>query len=202
MPPIVRKSTPSSKTKHQDVAAFIPLDRFDPDVQQVGKVLKKYTITSNCSFSTIIHVPPSELISALTGDHTSHVTNKMLYQEVIKRLSDGETIAFWSYMIDQVKSCDLALRLKVERSDDDEITIRVSSVREEGENERRNTFSCTANPSNLPTPSDLEETLPNPHPTATKKLRLLLNNGTILLRKLPFGQTSFTFTLRLKLAKS
>lgn len=55
--------------------------------------------------------------------------------------------------------------------------------------------------SNLPTSSDFEETLPNPHPTATKKLRLSLNNGTILLRKLPFDQTSFTFSAQVKVSE-
>ncbi|GMH95781.1 hypothetical protein TL16_g13231 [Triparma laevis f. inornata] len=123
------------QNKHQDVAATKPLDRFDPDVKRDAdcNVLKKHTVTSNCScsFSTSIHVPPDAFFKALTNDHASHVTNKMLYQEVVKRLSEGETVVFWSYMLDQVKSCDLTLRLKVKRSDDDEIMTRVSSVREE-----------------------------------------------------------------------
>ena len=32
--------------------------------------------------------------------------------------------------------------------------------------------------------------LPNPHSTASKKLRLILKNGTIVLRPLQFGQVS------------
>ncbi|GMH69584.1 hypothetical protein TrLO_g5584 [Triparma laevis f. longispina] len=62
---------------------------------------------------------------------------------------------------------------KVEKRDGDEITrIGVTSVKDE----------------------ELGSALPNPHPTWTKKLRLVLNTGTILLQPLPFEQTSFTFT--------
>ena len=46
-----------------------------------------------------------------------------------------------------------------------------------------------ANLHNAPFFSELESaSLPNPHSTASKKLRLLLDEGTIVLRPLQFGQ--------------
>lgn len=46
--------------------------------------------------------------------------------------------------------------------------------------------------------SELESTsLPNPHSTTTKKARLLHNEGIIVLRPLPLGQTFFTFTAQI-----
>ena len=57
--------------------------------------------------------------------------------------------------------------MQVERQDIDLVLIRVTSVELE----------------------ELEATsLPNPYATANKRLRLLLDEGRIVLRSLPFGQ--------------
>ncbi|GMH99179.1 hypothetical protein TrVE_jg10254 [Triparma verrucosa] len=94
--------------------------------------------------------------------------DKLSFQKIIE-----EGVAYWSFLFGNDESCDLLLRMQVERQDIDLVLIRVTSVELE----------------------ELEATsLPNPYATANKRLRLLLDEGTIVLRPLPFGQTSFTFT--------
>lgn len=145
-----------------------PLEFDSPNVMKFDdNVISKSTITNNCSFSTSIRMPPQELLDALTKDHTA-TDSKLLFQKTVKK-SDGEIVVYWSFMLDKTKtSCDLLLRLTVEK-DGDEIRIGVVSVEEVGE-------------------------LPDPYPNATKELRLLLKGGTILLQPLPFMQIAFTFT--------
>ncbi|GMI09865.1 hypothetical protein TrVE_jg7422 [Triparma verrucosa] len=63
--------------------------------------------------------------------------------------------------------------MRVERQDEAGVIVSVESV-EVGELEAAS--------------------LPNPHSTASKKLRLLLKEGMIILRPLPFGQTSLTIS--------
>ncbi|GMH79638.1 hypothetical protein TL16_g08210 [Triparma laevis f. inornata] len=46
-----------------------------------------------------------------------------------------------------------------------------------------------------------DASLPNLHPTAAKNFRLLLSSGTITLQRLPYGQTSFTFSTQLTLGE-
>ncbi|GMH97992.1 hypothetical protein TrST_g1244 [Triparma strigata] len=83
--------------------------------------------------------------------------------------STSKTIVHWSF-VEQNKEYNLLLCLKEEeRQNDGEIIISVESVHE-------------------------EEGLDLPAPTVAKTFRLLVKGGTITLRSLPFGQTSFTFT--------
>ncbi|GMH74726.1 hypothetical protein TrLO_g3365 [Triparma laevis f. longispina] len=82
-------------------------------------------------------------------------------------------------MFDQNKSCDLLLHMNLEHQGDDEIIIKVSSASIDGE----------------------DASLPNLHPTAAKNFRLLLSSGTITLQRLPYGQTSFTFSTQLTLGE-
>ncbi|GMH70055.1 hypothetical protein TrLO_g14469 [Triparma laevis f. longispina] len=131
--------------------------------------------TNNCSFSIKIHDEPQTFLEALTSNHVNTTMTEKLYQEVIENESSSgaEIIVYWSMMATSSKSCDMILQFLVEKQDDDEIIIRVVSIEEE----------------------DLETIITSdPFPNATKKLRLLITNGTILLRPLPFKQTSFTFT--------
>ena len=79
----------------------------------------------------------------------------------------------------------------VEKQDEDGVLVKVESVEEEGErgDERMKQrlgllLTCVTLFS-----AELEATsLPNPHSTASKKLWLLLKEGTIVLRPLRFGQ--------------
>ena len=57
----------------------------------------------------------------------------MLYQKLMEGSSGEESVVlFWSFMV-EMKSCELALRLQVERHNEDEIIIGVESVEEKGE---------------------------------------------------------------------
>ncbi|GMH53843.1 hypothetical protein TrST_g8092 [Triparma strigata] len=131
-------------------------------------------VTNSVTFNAKIHEEPNKLLDSLLGDQMS-TTNEKMYQEVVQDEIDGEIVTYWGFMLDKVTSCSTILRLVTSTTvqDHNEIRIAVSSVVEE----------------------ELEETtLPSPHPAATKTFRLLFNKGTIILRPLPFGQTSFNFT--------
>ncbi|GMH53591.1 hypothetical protein TrLO_g210 [Triparma laevis f. longispina] len=157
-----------------------PLDCDDPGIKFNNNVLTE--TTNSCRFSVSIHEEPEAFLDALMKDKTETEISKTLYQKVIQdeRVRDSRVVVYWSFMVGKYKACDLLLRLLLEKKDENEIVIRAVSVDEE----------------------ELETTiLPNPHPHATKKFRLLLNAGAILLRPLPFGQTSFTFTARVQIGE-
>ncbi|GMI09798.1 hypothetical protein TrVE_jg7395 [Triparma verrucosa] len=143
-----------------------PLDHNNPMVRKFGaNVLSQNTTINNCRSDVSIHEEPQVLLEALLSNQTK--VGKMLFQKVIE-----EGVAYWSFMVGATKCCDLLLRMQVVRQDEEEVVVRVESVDEE----------------------ELESaSLPNPHSTASKKFRLLLKDGTIVLRPLQFGQTSLTF---------
>ncbi|GMI14746.1 hypothetical protein TrVE_jg7316 [Triparma verrucosa] len=157
--------------------AVDPLDRdSDPEVVKKNEVLSKNTVTNKCSFRVNIHEELETFFAALVGNQNSHAAN-VIFQKIIKEERQTNSLAvfcYWGYMIDNTRSCDLLLRLNVVYSDAEKIRMEVMSVDE----------------------SDLgtKDPLPIPHPTASKKIRLLLSNGTIILQKVPLGQTAFTFT--------
>jgi hypothetical protein len=104
-----------------------PLDRVDPRVKKVGaNVLSKNTTTNTSYFSVDVHETPEALLEALLSDQTR--VGETLFQKVLE-----EGVVYWSFMIGTTKSCDVILRMRVERQDRDEISIRVNSVKEEGE---------------------------------------------------------------------
>ena len=105
-----------------------PLSRGTPGVKDFGvKVLSKSTTINNCQNDTTIHEEPAVLLEALIGDQPK--MGKTLFQRV---LEDG--VAFWSFMVEgTTKSCDLLLRMRVERQGEDRTVVRVESVEEEGE---------------------------------------------------------------------
>ncbi|GMH79622.1 hypothetical protein TrLO_g105 [Triparma laevis f. longispina] len=124
---------------------FRSLDLDNPNVTKFSDNVVSSS-TNNCWFGTTIHVPPEEVFDAFFGDFTN-ATNKMLYQKVIEdERGDESVVLFWSFMVDQTKSCELALRLKKVKGSEGEIIIGVESVEEE----------------ELAT-----MTLPNPHSTNT-----------------------------------
>ncbi|GMH91631.1 hypothetical protein TrVE_jg5557 [Triparma verrucosa] len=143
-----------------------PLDPDNPMVRKVGpNMLSHNTTINNCHTEITIHEEPQVLLEALLGDQTK--VGNMLFQRVV-----GEGVAYWSFM-EATKCCDLFLRMQVERQDEEEVVVGVESVDEE----------------------ELESaSLPDPNSTASKRFRLLLKEGTIVLRPLQFGQTLFTFT--------
>jgi len=141
-----------------------PLDHNNPGVTVLDNNVRSENTTIS-RFSVDIHEEPQAFLKALLGDHPK-VVAKRLFQKVLE-----EGVLYWSFMAGNNKSCDLLLRLCVERQDEEEIFIRVTAVEEE----------------------ELYSSLPNAHSTAAKNLRLLLKEGTIVLQPLPFGQTSFTF---------
>ncbi|GMH77977.1 hypothetical protein TL16_g07607 [Triparma laevis f. inornata] len=159
----------------------VKFDAINPDDFLVTRdehdVLSKNTTTNTCSFSVKIHDDPKPFLQALITDHTPE--GKLLHQKVLED-DDSGIIVYWSFLADKMKaSCDLLLRLNIEE-DGDEIRIGVISVDEQ----------------------DLEATLPfDTHPTSTKKLRLFLNDGMIVLRPLEFNQTSFMFTAIAKIGE-
>lgn len=44
---------------------------------------------------------------------------------------EGSGVVFWSFMVEKTKSCELALRLQVERHNEDDVIIGEESVEEE-----------------------------------------------------------------------
>ncbi|GMH62401.1 hypothetical protein TrST_g13775 [Triparma strigata] len=142
-----------------------PLNRATPGVKKVGDVLSENTTINNCRTNVTIHEDPKVLLEAILSDQMK--VGKTLYQKTVE-----EGIFYWSFMVSNTKSCDLLMSMRVERQDEDRVVVRAESVEEEG----------------------LEATsLPNPHSTASKKLRLLLKEGKIILQPHQFRQTSFTF---------
>ena len=133
------------------------------------KILERVTKTLHLN----LHEDPAEVLAALlTSTSKSPPANGSKIRLRQKVLKADETIVYWS-LVEQNKDYQLLLRLRVETQDDQEIRISVESIDEE----------------------DLDSTcLPVPQPSATRTFRLRLKGGTIILRPLPFGQTSFTFT--------
>ena len=104
-----------------------PFDRDNPGVKKVGgNVLVKSTTTNTCSFNVDIHEGLEELLEALFNDQTK--VDKTLFQQVIE-----EGVVYWSFMVNNTKSCDLLLRMRVERQEEAGAVVRVESVEEEGE---------------------------------------------------------------------
>ena len=66
------------------------------------------------------------MLEALLGNQAK--VGKMLFQKVVE-----EGIAYWSSMVETTKCCDLLLRIRLERQDEEEVVVRVESVNEEGE---------------------------------------------------------------------
>ncbi|GMH95955.1 hypothetical protein TrVE_jg11901 [Triparma verrucosa] len=144
-----------------------PLDPDNPMVRKVGaNVLSQNTTINDCRTDVTIHEDPEVLLAAILNDQTN--VGKALFQKVVE-----EGVAYWSFIVTNTKSCNLLLRMWVERQDEDGIVVRVESVDKE---------ELKATP------------LPNPHSTASKKFRLIFKEGAVILRPLQFGQTSFTFT--------
>ncbi|GMI10396.1 hypothetical protein TrLO_g9894 [Triparma laevis f. longispina] len=180
------KEALKDKLKKLDAAApaseFRPLNFDNPNVTKFdNNVVSSSITTTNCSFGSRIHEPPEEVFDALFGEFTN-ATNKMLYQKAcVGERGDESVVLFWSFVVDQMKSCELALRLKkVEGSEGEgEIIIEVKSVEEE----------------------ELETmTLPNPHSTAKKRM-LILSKGAIILRGVQFGQTLLTFSAQVEVCE-
>ncbi|GMH81573.1 hypothetical protein TrST_g8901 [Triparma strigata] len=163
---ILRKKLRRTDGADASSAHAKPLDRATPGVQEVGpNVLTENRTINNSRTDVTIHEGLEELLEALFGEQMK--VGKTLYQKIVE-----EGVFYWSFMVDNTKSCDLLLRMRVERQDEDGVVVGVESVEEE----------------------ELEATsLPNPHSTASKKFWLPLKEGTIFLRPLQFGQTLFTF---------
>lgn len=117
--------TSSDSTTATSIA---PFDRDNPGVKKVGgtNVLVKSTTTNTCSFNVDVHEVPEALLEALLNDQTK--VDKTLFQQVIE-----EGVAYWSFMVNNTKSCDLLLRMQVERQEEAGAVVRVESVKEEGE---------------------------------------------------------------------
>jgi hypothetical protein len=103
-----------------------PLDHNNPGVTVLDNNVRSENTTIS-RFSVDIHEEPQAFLKALLGDHPK-VVAKRLFQKVLE-----EGVLYWSFMAGNNKSCDLLLRLCVERQDEEEIFIRVTAVEEEGE---------------------------------------------------------------------
>ncbi|GMH91805.1 hypothetical protein TrST_g2646, partial [Triparma strigata] len=161
----------------------VPLLVTDPNVIKASDdILTKNHVTNNVTFSAKIHEEPDALLDALLGDQTSMATSsKKMHQEVIKEESASAIVTYWGFMLDQVTACSIVLRLVKSQKAQDTNAIRIEVASVESE-------------------EDLDDiALPTPYPTATKSFRLLLRKGTIILKPLPFGQTSFTLTAQASL---
>ncbi|GMH52596.1 hypothetical protein TrLO_g10366 [Triparma laevis f. longispina] len=120
-----------------------------------------------------IHEDPDKVLESIIEDRAA--ARDKLDQQVLKeKTDDNETIVHWT-IEEQNKSTStsLLLKLKVERATAAEIRIAVASIEEE----------------------DLDTTCLQVPPLATaKSFRLLLNGGSITLKPLPLGRTSFNLT--------
>ncbi|GMH95326.1 hypothetical protein TrST_g7379 [Triparma strigata] len=165
----VRRNLDSSAT-----ATNRPLDRTTPGVEAGSyHMLILDTITKTITLN--IHEEPREVLSSLMGGKADQ-----LQQTVLKDSpSTSETIVYWS-LVEQKKDFNLLLRLRVERQDDVEIDLSVASLDEEELNS-----SCLPIP-----PSNF---------AFARSFRLRLQDGQIILRPLPQGQTSLTFVARIDL---
>ena len=103
-----------------------------------------------------------------------------LQQTVLKDSpSTSETIVYWS-LVELKKYFNVLLRLRVERQDDVEIYLSVASL----DDEELDSSCLPIPPSNF---------------TSARSFRLRLQDGQIILRPLPQGQTSLTFVARIDL---
>lgn len=113
------------------MAAAKRLDRDSPDVKNGPN----YMLVLNRTTKTItqdIHEEPEEVLSSL---RTATVTlmGAKLHQVVLRDSpSTNETIVYWTFLGNK-KECNLLLKLKVEKQEDGEIRIKITSVEEEGE---------------------------------------------------------------------
>ena len=105
-------------------------DPDDPMVRKVGPNMLSKNMTINCRSDVTIHEDPIIFLDALLGDQTK--VGKMLYQKRVE-----EYVFYWSFMASNTKSCDLLLRMWVERQDEDGVVVRVESVEEVGERENK-----------------------------------------------------------------
>ena len=82
---------------------------------------------NNCRTEVTIHEGLEELLEALFRDQTK--LGKTLYQNNVEK-----GVVYWSFMINNTKSCDLLMGMRVEeRQDEERMVIRVESVHEKGE---------------------------------------------------------------------
>lgn len=91
-----------------------------------ANVLSENTMINNCYTNVTIHEEMEVFLEALLGDQTK--VGKTLFQKVLEK-----GVFYWSCMVTNTKSCDLLMRMWVERQDEDEVVVRVDSVDEEGE---------------------------------------------------------------------
>ncbi|GMH56674.1 hypothetical protein TrST_g10865 [Triparma strigata] len=161
------------RVKNNTAAAAdnIDLDDFENAPNHM-KVMDTTTKTINMS----IHEELAGVLASLMASSSGTDSDK-LQQKVLKNSPQNkEAIVFWS-LVDQNKDFNLLLRLVVERQDAAETRITVTSVGEE----------------------DLDDKcLPVPPPAADRAFWLFLD-GTIILRPLELGQTSFTLIAQVKI---
>ena len=122
-------ATLQARRRRADGNATSPglFDWDNPRVKQVGEnVLSENTMINNCRAMVTIHEGPKVFLEALLGDQMK--VDKTLFQKI---LEDG--VVYWSFIVSNTKSCDLLLRMWVERQDEDEVVVKVESVEEEGE---------------------------------------------------------------------
>ena len=91
-------------------------------------MLREMRTINNYRIDVTIHEGLEELLEALFGDQTK--VGKTLYQKIVE-----EGVFYWSFMADNTKSCNLLLRMRVVRQDEDGVEVRVESVQEEGESD-------------------------------------------------------------------
>ena len=89
-------------------------------------MLVKNTTTHTYHTNITIHEELEVFLETLLGDRPK--VDGTLYQKIVEK-----DVVYWSFMVTDTKSCDLLLRMRVERPDEDEVVVRVESVEEEGE---------------------------------------------------------------------
>ena len=115
--------------RHRLDASATSIEPLDPDnpMKRVGaNVLSESTTTHTCRNSVTIHEEPAVFLEAIIGDQVKE--GKTLYQKVVE-----EGVGYWSFMINNTKSCDLLIRMRVERQDEAGVVVKIESVDEEGE---------------------------------------------------------------------
>ena len=159
------------------------------------KIMDTTTKTINMS----IHEELAGVLASLMASSSGTDSDK-LQQKVLKNSPQNkEAIVFWS-LVDQNKDLNLLLRLVVERQDAAETRITVTSVAEEDLDDK-----C------LPVPPPGERisaynhffysnpSLRSSARSAADRAFWLFLDGTIILRPLELGQTSFTLIAQVKI---
>ncbi|GMI09905.1 hypothetical protein TrLO_g15291 [Triparma laevis f. longispina] len=139
-------------------------------------------VTKNCTVSIKLHEEPQTILAALLSDNLVSQSQKLLTQQILndeqrRERPTSSTVAYWCYLLDDKRACDLLIDLRVVEKEGEEIMIEVASREEE----------------------DLDNSFDLLPIVEKETARLHIERGTFFLRSLPFKQTLLTFTAQVEI---